>query len=43
MEGVKTIFNPSTSYQIFNAIEEETEVTVAQMMTKKQMVHPVKI
>ncbi len=34
-KGLKTIFSPSTSYQVLDSIEEEIEVTVAQMTTKK--------
>ncbi len=40
---MKTIFSPSTSYQILDSIEEEIEVMVVQMMVEKQMVHPMKI
>jgi hypothetical protein len=31
----RTIFNPSTSYQIFDHVEEEIDVTIAQVTTKK--------
>jgi hypothetical protein len=27
-KGLKTIFNPSTSYQVFDSIEQEIEVMV---------------
>ncbi len=32
---MRTIFNPSTSYQILDHVEEEIEVTVAQVTAKK--------
>ncbi len=43
MEGLKTIFSPSNSYQVFHLVEEEVKVIVVQTTTKKTMVHPMKI
>ncbi len=40
---MKTIFSPSTSYQVLDSIEEEIEVTIAQMTTEKTTeIHQVK-
>ncbi len=40
MEGVGTIFSPSTSYQILYFVKEEIEVTVVQMTIKKTTSSP---
>jgi hypothetical protein len=36
------IFSPSTSYRVFDSIEEEIEMTIAQTTIEKKMVHLVK-
>ncbi len=34
-KGLRTIFNPSNSYQVLHSIEEEVEVTIAKTMAKE--------
>jgi hypothetical protein len=39
-KGLRTIFSPSTSYQVFDFVEEEIEVTIVQMTTEKTTSSP---